>query len=162
VSHLAGVFFQKQTGTRFQFVPYRGTAMPDLVAGNIDLMIDQAANALPQVRSGSIKAYAVAAASRMAAAPDLPTAEEAGLAGFHIPNWYGLFAPKGTPQPIVAKLSAAVMEALADPAVRTRLAELGLEIYPRDQKTPQALAAFHRAEIEKWWPIIKEAGIRAE
>jgi len=162
VSHLAGVFFQKQTGTRFQFVPYRGTAMPDLVAGNVDLMFDAAANALPQVRSGSIKAYAVAAATRLAAAPDLPTADETGLPGFHVPNWYALLAPKGTPQPIVAKLNAAAMEALADPAVRARLAELGLEIYPREQQTPEALAAFQKAEIEKWWPIIKEAGIRAE
>jgi len=162
VSHLAGVFFQRQTRTRFQFVPYRGTAMPDLVAGNIDLMIDQAANALPQVRSGSIKGYAVAATTRMAATPDLPTADEAGLPGFHIANWFALFAPKGTSEPIVARLNAAVMEALADPVVRTRLAELGLEIYPRDQQTPQALAAFHKAEIEKWWPIIKEAGIKAE
>jgi len=162
VSHLAGVFFQKQTGTRFQFVPYRGTAMPDLVAGNIDLMITEASTALPQLRSGSIKGYAVAANTRMTIAPDLPTVDEAGLPGFHISNWFGLWAPKATPKPIVAKLNASVTEALADPVLRTRLAELGLEIFPREQQTPEALAAFHRAEIDKWWPIIKEAGIRAE
>jgi tripartite-type tricarboxylate transporter receptor subunit TctC len=161
-SHLAGAFFQKQTGTRFQFVPYRGTAMPDLVAGNIDLMIDQASTALPQLRSGSIKGYAVAAKTRMAVAPDLPTADEAGLPGFHVSNWYALWAPKATPKTAAAKLNAAAMEALADPAVRARLAELGLEIVPREQQTPEALAAFHKAEIAKWWPIIKEAGIRAE
>src|SRR5262249_40964479 len=149
VSHLAGVFFQKQTGTRFQFVPYRGTAMPDLVAGNVDLMITEGPTALPQVRSRSVKAYAVASTTRMAGAPDLPTADEAGLPGFHIANWFALFAPKGTPQPVVAKVNAAAMEALADPAVRARLAELGLEIYPREQQTPQALAAFQKAEIEK-------------
>jgi tripartite-type tricarboxylate transporter receptor subunit TctC len=161
-SHLAGVLFQKQTGTRFQFVPYRGSAMQDLVAGNIDLMIDQASNALPQVRSGSIKVYAVASKTRMAAAPDIPTADEAGLPGFHISNWFAFWAPKGTPKDIVARLNAATVEALADPTVRQRLTDLGLEIFPPQQQTPEALAAFHRAEIEKWWPIIKAAGIKAE
>jgi tripartite-type tricarboxylate transporter receptor subunit TctC len=125
-------------------------------------MIDQASTALPQVRSGSIKAYAVAAKTRMAVAPDLPTVDEAGLPGFHISNWYALWAPKATPKDAAGKLNAAAMEALADPAVRARLAELGLEIVSREQQTPEALAAFHKAEIEKWWPIIKEAGIRAE
>jgi tripartite-type tricarboxylate transporter receptor subunit TctC len=161
-SHLAGLLFQKQTGTRFQFVPYRGSAMQDLVAGNIDLMIDQASNALPQVRNNSIKVYAVAAKSRMAAAPDIPTADEAGLPGFHISNWFAFWAPKGTPKDIVAKLNAASVGALADPKVRRLLTDLGLEIFPREQQTPEALAAFHRAEIEKWWPIIKAAGIKAE
>jgi len=161
-SHLAGVLFQKQTGTRFQFVPYRGSAMQDLVAGNIDLMIDQASNALPQVRSGSIKVYAVASKTRMAAAPDIPTADEAGLTGFHISNWFAFWAPKGTPKDIVARLNAATVEALADPTVRRRLTDLGLEISPREQQTPEALAAFHKAEIEKWWPIIRAAGIKAE
>jgi tripartite-type tricarboxylate transporter receptor subunit TctC len=161
-SHLAGVLFQKETGTRFQFVPYRGSAMQDLVAGNIDLMIDQASNALPQVRSGSIKVYAVASKTRMAAAPDIPTADEAGLPAFHISNWFAFWAPKGTPKDIVARLNAATVEALADPTVRRRLTDLGLEIFPREQQTPEALAAFHRAEIEKWWPIIKAAGIKAE
>jgi tripartite-type tricarboxylate transporter receptor subunit TctC len=161
-SHLAGAFLQKLTGTRFQFVPYRGTAMQDLVAGRIDLMIDQASNALTQVRSGNIKAYAVASEGRLAVAPDIPTADEAGLPGFHISNWYAIFAPKGTPKPIIDILDGAVVNALADPAVRARLADLGYELFPREQQTPEALAAFHKADIEKWWPIIKEAGIRAE
>ena len=161
-SHLAGLLFQKQTGTRFQFVPYRGSAMQDLVAGNIDLMIDQASNALPQVRNGSIKVYAVAAKTRMAAAPDIPTADEAGLPGFHISNWFAFWAPKATPKDVIAKLNAAFIAALADPTVRRRLTDLGLEISPREQQTPEALAAFHKAEIEKWWPIIRAAGIKAE
>jgi tripartite-type tricarboxylate transporter receptor subunit TctC len=161
-SHLAGVFFQKQTGTRFGFVPYRGTAMQDLVANQIDLMIDQTSNALPQVRSGNIKAYAVAAKTRLAEAPDIPTVDEAGLPGFHFSHWYAFFAPKGTPKSVIGKLNAATVEALADPTVRRRLTDLGLEIFPREQQTPEALAAFHRAEIAKWWPIIKEAGIKAE
>jgi tripartite-type tricarboxylate transporter receptor subunit TctC len=161
-SHLAGVFFQKQTGTRFQFVSYRGTAMPDLVAGHVDLMIDQAFNALPQVRSGNIKAYAVAAKTRLAEAPDIPTVDEAGLPGFHFSQWYAFFVPNGTAKTIIGKLNAATVEALANPAVRRRLTDLGLEIFPREQQTPEALAAFHKAEIEKWWPIVKAAGIKAE
>jgi tripartite-type tricarboxylate transporter receptor subunit TctC len=162
ISHLAGVFFQKQTGTHFQFVPYRGTAMPDLVAGHVDFMIDLASNALPQVKSGSIKAYAVTTQTRLAAAPDIPTADEAGLSGFHMSNWYAFFAPKGTPRGVVAKLNAATTDALADPSVQARFAELGLEIFPREQQTPDALAAFHKSEIDKWWPIVREAGIHAE
>jgi tripartite-type tricarboxylate transporter receptor subunit TctC len=161
-SHLAGAFLQKLTGTRFQFVPYRGTAMQDLVAGRIDLMIDQASNALTQVRSGNIKAYAVASKGRLSVAPDIPTADEAGLPGFHISNWYAIFAPKGTPKPIIDILNGAVVNALADPAVSARLTDLGYELFPREQQTPEALAAFHKADIEKWWPIIKAAEIRAE
>ncbi len=163
-SHLAGLFFQKQTGTRFQFVSYRGGAqsMQDLVAGQIDLMIDQAANALPQVRGGNIKAYAVASKSRLAEAPDIPTADEAGMPGFHFSHWYAFFAPKGTPKPAIDTLNAAIVKALADPMVRRRLVDLGLEIFPREQQTPEALAAYHKADIERWWPIIKTAGIRAE
>jgi len=161
-SHVAGVFFQRLTGTRFQFVPYRGTAMPDLVAGQIDLMIDQASNALTQVRSGNIKAYAVATKNRMTVAPEIPTADEAGLPGFHISNWYGLFAPKGTPKLIIDRLNSAAVQALAEPAVRTRLTDLGYELFAREQQTPEALRAYHEAEIEKLWPIIKDAGIKAE
>jgi len=163
-SHLAGLFFQKQTGTRFQFVFYRGGAQStqDLVAGQIDLMIDQASNALPQVRSGNIKAYAVASKTRLAEAPDIPTVDEAGVPGFHFSHWYAFFVPKGTPKPIVGRLNAATVEALDDPAVRRRLTDLGLEIFQREQQTPEALAAYHKADIEKWWPIIKAAGIRAE
>jgi tripartite-type tricarboxylate transporter receptor subunit TctC len=162
-SHLAGVLFQKQTGTRFQFVFYRGGAQTtqDLVSGQIDLMIDQASNALPQVRSGNIKPYAVAAKRRLAEAPDIPTVDEAGLPGFHFSHWYAFFAPKGTPKNIVGKLNAAAVEALDDPIVRQRLTNLGQEIFPRDQRTPETLSIFHRAEIEKWWPIIRAAGIKA-
>jgi tripartite-type tricarboxylate transporter receptor subunit TctC len=163
-SHLAGLFFQKQTGTRFQFVFYRGGAqsMQDLVAGQIDMMIDQASNALPQVRSGNIKAYAVASKTRLAEAPDIPTVDEAGLPGFHFSHWYAFFVPKGTPKTIIDTLNVATVEALADPAVRRRLTDLGLEIFPRELQTPEALAVYHKADIEMWWPIVKAAGIRAE
>jgi tripartite-type tricarboxylate transporter receptor subunit TctC len=163
-SHLAGILFQKRTGTLFQFVPYRGAApmMADLMAGNIDLMIDQSSDALPQVRSGAIKAYALAAKSRLSAALEIPTVDEAGLPGLHISNWYGFWAPRATSKDIVAKLNAATMEALGDPTVRRRLADLGVEIFPREQWTPEALGAFHRSEIEKWWPIIKAAGVKPE
>ena len=163
-SHVAGILFQKQTDTRFAFVPYRGggPAMQDLVAGQIDMMIIQAAVALPQVRGGAIKAYAVTAKSRFAAAPGVPTVDEAGLPGLHISGWFALFAPRGTPKPVIDKLNGAVVEALAEPAVRARLADLGQEIPPPEQQTPQALAAFHKAEVEKWWPIIKAANLKGE
>ncbi len=163
-SHVSGAYFQKATGTRFQFVPYRGTgpAMQDLVAGQIDLMFDQAANSLPQVRNGNVKAFAVTAKSRLPSAPDIPTMDEAGMPGFYISVWHALWTPKGTPKDINAKLTAAVVEALADPAVRRRLEELGQDIPPRDQQTPEVLLAHHKAEIEKWWPIIKAANIKGE
>jgi tripartite-type tricarboxylate transporter receptor subunit TctC len=156
-SEVAGVFFQKQTGTQFQLVPYRGAAatMQDLLAGHIDLMMDFAANSLPQVRAGTIKAYAVTAPSRLPSAPDIPTVDEAGLPGFYISAWQGIWAPKATPRDIIGKLNAAVVATLAEPSVRSRLADLGQEIYPREQQTPEALGALQRAEIKKWWPIIK-------
>jgi tripartite-type tricarboxylate transporter receptor subunit TctC len=163
-SHVSGVYLQKITGTQFQFVPYRGAgpAMQDLVAGQIDIMVDQAANSLPQVRAGTIKAYAVTEKTRLAAAPDIPTVDEAGVPGLHISIWHALWMPKGTPKDIIAKLNAAVVETLADAGARARLAELGQEIPPREQQTPQVLFAYHKAEIEKWWPIIKAANIKGE
>jgi len=163
-SHVSGVYLQKITGTSFQFVPYRGAgpAMQDLVAGQIDIMVDQAANSLPQVRAGTIKAYAVTDKMRLAAAPDIPTVDEAGVPGLHISIWHALWMPKGTPKDIIARLNAAVMDALADAGARQRLAELGQEIPPREQQSPQVLFAYHKAEIEKWWPIIKAANIKGE
>ena len=162
--HLGGVFFQRETGRRFQFVPYRGAApaTQDLLAGQIDIGIDDPTNYLPLVRAGRIRAYAVTARSRLAAAPDIPTVDEAGLPGFYFSRWHGLWAPKPTPKSVLSRLSVAVTDALAEPSVRSRLAELGQEVFPRDQQTPEALAALQKAEIEKWWPIIKAANIRVE
>ena len=163
-SNLAGAFFEKQTGTAFHRVPYRGLglAMQDLVAGRIDLIIDLAANALPQVRTGTIKAYAVTTPSRLGVAPDIPTVDEAGLPGLHMAVWQGIWAPKGTPQKMIDRLDAAVVDALADPRARQRLIELGQDIFPRDQQTPAALRSLHQADIEKWWPIVKTANARAD
>ena len=164
VAHVAGVYFQRQTDTRFQFVPYRGLgpAMQDLVSGQIDLMIDQPANSLPQVRAGTIQVYAVTASSRLPAAPDIPTVAEAGLPSFEMSSWHALWAPKGTPREIIAKLNAAVTNALSDSNLRMRLNDLGQAVFPRDQQNAEALRAFHKAEIEKWWPIIKAANIKPE
>ncbi len=163
-SQVAGAYFQSLTGTRLQIVPYRGAApaMQDLVASQIDLLFVQPAVALPQVRGGAIKAYAVTGPTHLTVAPEIPTVDEAGLPGLHVLGWYGLFAPKGTSKAVVARLNVAVTEALADPGVRGRLADLGQDIYPRDQQTPEVLAALQKAEIEKWWPIIKAANIKAE
>ena len=162
VSHVGGVFFQKETATQFQFVPYRGTnlAQQDLIGGQIDLLFDQAVSALTNVRAGKMRAYAVTAKARLASAPEIPTVDEAGLPGFYMSVWNALWVPKGTPKEIVARLNAAVMQALADPAVRKHLDELGLDVPPLNQQTPEALRAFHKAEIEKWWPIIKAANIK--
>jgi tripartite-type tricarboxylate transporter receptor subunit TctC len=162
--HVAGIDFQNLTGTRFPFVPYRGAApaMLDLIAGQIDLVFDQVQSSLPYIRAGRIKAFAVTAAERVPALPDVPTVDEAGLPGLHISLWYGLWVPAGTPPEIIAKLNAAVMDAQADPATRARLGELQLQIPPPDQQTPQALHALQEAEIKKWWPIVRAAGLKAE
>jgi len=163
-SHIAAVFFQNASSTRFGHVPYRGggPAIQDLVAGHIDLMAATAGDALTHVRAGSIKAYAVMAKKRLDGAPDVPTVDEAGLPGLYLSLWHGLWAPRGTPKDIIAKINAAVVEALADANVVSRLATIGQEIYPREQQNPAALAAFHKAEIDKWWPIVKAANIKAE
>ena len=163
-SHMGGVLFQQLTGTRFQFVPYRGAAlaMQDLISGQIDLMLDQVSSSLAHVRAGKVAVHAVTAKSRMVLAPEIPTVDEAGLPGMHISFWHGLFALKATPGDVIGKLNAAVVDALSDTAVRQRLGELGVEIPRREELTPEALSALQRAEIEKWWPIIRKAGIKAE
>jgi tripartite-type tricarboxylate transporter receptor subunit TctC len=164
IPQMAGILLESLTGVRLQFVPYRGAApaMQDLIAGQIDMMFDQALNSLPQVRAGTIRAYAVTAKTRLPSAPDIPTADEAGVPGLYATVWNGFWVPKGTPGDIVAKLNAAAVSALADPAVRQRLADLGLEIPPRDQQTPEALAAQQQADAAKWWPIIRAANIKME
>jgi len=162
--HVAGVLFQQLTGTRYQFVHYRGSgpAIQDLVAGQIDLCMTSPVVIVPQLRAGSIKAYAVTTESRVPSAPAIPTATEAGLKGFQLSVWLGFFAPKGTPKAIVDKLNASAVEALASPEVRTRFADFGLTLFPREQETPAVLGALQKSDIEKWWPIIKAAGIKAE
>ena len=136
--------------------------MQDLIAGQIDLMFDQVQNSLPHIRAGRVKAFAVTAEKRLVSAPDIPSVDEAGMAGLHIVLWNGFWLPAGTPPDVIAELDAAVKDALADPAVRTRLAELELQVPPPDQQTPQALATLQKAEIEKWWPIVRSAGLKME
>jgi tripartite-type tricarboxylate transporter receptor subunit TctC len=164
MGHVGGVYFQNATGTRLQHVPYRGSgpAMQDLMAGQVDMLIDAPVVILPQLRAGTIKAFALLAKHRLAQAADIPTADEAGLPGFHVSNWFGLWAPKGTAQDIIGTLNAAVVSSLADQTVRQKFADLGFEIPERGQLTPEALGAFQKAEIDKWWPIIKAANIKGE
>jgi tripartite-type tricarboxylate transporter receptor subunit TctC len=163
-SHLCGIYIQNNTGTRFQFVPYRGgsPAIQDLVAGQVDMMCDMSSNSLPHVRGGQIKALAVMSKSRWFGAPDVPTVDEMGVPGIYVSFWHGLWVPKGTPADVVARLNGAVVTALADPTVRQRFADQGQEIPPRDQQTSQALAVYHKADIDRWWPLIKAANIKAE
>jgi len=162
--HLLGVVMQQQTGTQFELVAYRGASLvvQDLVAGHIDFTIANPATALPQVQAGAIKAYAVTAKNRLAVAPDIPSVDEAGMPGFYFSLWAALFAPKGTPKEIIAKLNAAAVSMLADPAVRQKLISQGFEIPPRENQTPEALGAYQQAEIKKWWPIMKAAGIKPQ
>jgi tripartite-type tricarboxylate transporter receptor subunit TctC len=163
-SHVAGILFQNLIGAKWTMVPYRsaGLSIQDLVAGQIDVMLDTPAVSGALVKAGSIKAYAVTAKNRVPVVSDLPTTDEAGLPGFYFSFWHAVWAPKGTPKAVVAKLNEAVVNALANPVVRKRLTDLAQDIFPPEQLTPEALLAFHKAEAEKWWPIIKAAGIKAE
>jgi tripartite-type tricarboxylate transporter receptor subunit TctC len=163
-SHIAGLYFENVAGIKLQYVPYRGTgpALNDLVAGQIDLIVDQTSNSIGQVRAGNIRAYAITDSKRVESASDIPTVDEAGLPGFHMTLWSGLWVPKDTPKDVVAKLNGAAVEALNDPAVRKQLENLGLQMPPKDKLTPEALGAWQKAEIEKWWPMIKAANVKVD
>jgi tripartite-type tricarboxylate transporter receptor subunit TctC len=163
-SHIAALYFESVTGIKLQYVPYRGTApaMTDLVAGQIDLIVDQTSNSISQVRAGTIRAYAVTDTKRVESAPDIPTTDEAGLTGFHMTLWSGLWVPKNTPKDIVAKLNAAAVDALNDPAVRKQLENLGLQMPPKDRLSPEALGNWQKAEIAKWWPMLKAANVKVD
>jgi tripartite-type tricarboxylate transporter receptor subunit TctC len=162
--HLAGLMFQNVTGTRVQFVPYRGSspAVQDMLAGQIDMLFGFPSVTLSHIQSGRLKAYAVMAKSRLEAAPGIPTVDEAGAPGAYFSTWLSLWTPKGTPKDVIAVLSAAVATALADPAMKARFADLGFDLAPRDQQTPDGLATLQKAEIDRWWPIVRAAGIKAE
>src|SRR6185369_15219207 len=163
-ARVTGVLFEKLTGQKPQFIPYRGAgpAMTDLVSGQVDLLVVQGAVALPQIRGGKIKAIANLSPQRSPSMPDIPTSDETGVPGLYMSGWFGFWAPKGTPKDIIAKLNSAMTGALADPAVKARFTELGLDVAPSALQTPEGLAKFQQAEIDKWWPIIKEAGIGAQ
>jgi tripartite-type tricarboxylate transporter receptor subunit TctC len=163
-SHVAGVFFQNAIGSRFQFIPYRsaGLSTQDLVAGQIDMIMDTAATSGPHAKNGLIKAYAITGRTRSTALPDVPTVDEAGLPGFYFYFWHAIWAPKGTPKEAIATINSAAIKALADPVTRKRLTDIGQELYPAEMSTPEALGRFQKAEIEKWWPVIKAAGIKAQ
>jgi len=161
---IAGIQMQQMTGTALQFVPFRGAgpAMQAMLGGQVDMMILQAAAALPQARAGSVKILANLSPRRSQAIPDVPTSDESGIPGLYAVGWFGLFAPRGTPREAIARLNAAMVDALADPAIRKRMADLGLDVAPREQQSPEGLAAFHKAELDKWWPVIKAANIKVE
>jgi tripartite-type tricarboxylate transporter receptor subunit TctC len=163
-AQVASIYFQKETGTSFRFVPYRGggPAIQDMAAGRLDIMLDQAANALGLVKAGTVKAYAVMSKERWKALPEVPSIDESGTRGLYVAYWHAMWAPKGTPKDVVAKLNAAVRRALAEPAIQQRLAAVGHDVMPADQQSPEALAAYHKAEIEKWWPIVRASGLKAE
>jgi tripartite-type tricarboxylate transporter receptor subunit TctC len=163
-SHIAGLYLESAAGIKLQYVPYRGTApaMNDLVAGQVDLIVDQTSNSINQVRAGTIRAYAVTDDKRVSSAPEIPTTDEAGLPGFHMTLWSGFWVPKNTPKEIVTRLNAAVVDALNDPVARKQLEDLGLQMPPQDQLTPEALGAWQKAEIAKWWPMIKAANVSVE
>ena len=163
-SHIAGLYFESITGIKLQYVPYRGTApaLNDLVAGQIDIIVDQTSNSIAQVRAGTIRAYAVTDDKRVESAPDIPTTDEAGLPGFHMTLWSGLWVPKNTPKDVVSRLNHAAVEALSDPAVRKKFQDLGLEMPKQNQLSPEALGSWQKAEIAKWWPMIRAANVRIE
>jgi len=161
---LTGILMQQATGTTVQFIPYRGAgpAMQAMLAGQVDLMVVQAAVTLPQARAGTVKILANLSPQRSPVVPGVATSDESGIPGLYASGWFGLFAPKGTPKEIIARINSAMVQALADPAVKARFSDLGLDVASRKQQTPEGLAAFHKAEIEKWWPIIKAANIKIE
>jgi tripartite-type tricarboxylate transporter receptor subunit TctC len=161
---VTGLLMERATGTKVTYIPYRGAgpAMTDLISGQVDLLIIQGAAALPQVRAGTIKAIANLSPQRSASMPDIPTSDETGVPGLYMSGWFGFFAPKGTPKDVVGKLNGAMSQVLADPAVQARFTELGLDVATKEQQTREGLAAFQKAEIDKWWPIIKSANIKGE
>jgi tripartite-type tricarboxylate transporter receptor subunit TctC len=163
-SHIGGILFQNLTGTRFQLIPYRGTApvIPDLVSGTLDMSILDPITALPQFRGGRIKVFAATTKTRTATAPEIPTVDEAGVPGLYLSPWQAMWAPKATPRDVIARLNGAVVAALTNPDIRKRLAEQSYEIGPREEMTPEYLGAFHKTEIERWWPIVKTAGIKPQ
>ena len=163
-AQVSGILLQRETQTEVTFIPYRGAgpAMTDLVSGHVDLLVVQGAVSLPQVRAGTIKAIANLSPQRSESMPEIPTSAEGGVPGFLMSGWFGFWAPKGTPKDVVATLNKAMRQVLADPAVKAKFAELGLDVASAEQQTPEGLAAFQKAEIDKWWPIIKAAGVKAE
>jgi tripartite-type tricarboxylate transporter receptor subunit TctC len=163
-AHVSGILMQQLTKTEVTFIPYRGAgpAMTDLVSGQVDLLVVQGAVALPQVRGGTIKAIANLSPQRSASMADIPTSDETGVPGLYMSGWFGFWAPKGTPKDVIGTLNKAMMQVLADPTTKAKFSELGLDVAAPAQQTPEGLAAFQKTEIEKWWPIIKGAGIKAE